>query len=188
MKMKFHLTQRKRNFHLQCKNKGDINKMSKSALRYFERTRFIFDTNFSGENDQKFHSKTRKGNIVLTEEQAQEMSAEGFNVKVTKPGQKLIAEGREDEFEPTYFVPIICNFESQYPPKVWLNRGEGMSAELLDAESVGILDKMWIESVDVCCSEYNGQNGKSLYVKSMDVTQHTSTDPIAARHSKRFDI
>ncbi len=160
---------------------------NKRALRYFEKTKFIFDTNFSGENDQRFHSKTRKGNIILTEDQAQEMSAEGFNVKVTKPGKKLIEEGREDEFEPTYYVPIICNFESQYPPKVWLC-GEGMNAEMLDAESIGILDKMWIESVDVCCSEYSGQNGKSLYVKSMEVQQHISTDPIAARHSQRFDI
>lgn len=159
------------------------------ALVIIENTRFIFDTNFSGENDQRFHSTTRKGNVIIPDEnQAQELIAAGFNVKQTKP-----REGEEEEFIPRYFVSVIANYNSEFPPKIWLDRQDGNEPVLLDGESVGILDKMWIEKVDVCCNIYEGRNGNSLYIKSMAVTQHVNMDPIAARYSsvqptRRFDI
>ena len=62
------------------------------------------NTNFSGDpaRDGQFGSDVRKGNIIIHDPLfARELAEEGFNVKQTRP-----APGDEDDFVPTYFVPI----------------------------------------------------------------------------------
>jgi hypothetical protein len=44
---------------------------------------------------------------------------------------------------------------------------------------------MWVDSVNAVLNPYEGPNGKSLYVKSMEVFQRIDDDPIASKYSRR---
>ena len=49
-------------------------------------------------------------------EQARRLIDEGFNVKLTKP-----KPGEEEGFIPRYYVAIKVNYESEWPPKIFLS-------------------------------------------------------------------
>lgn len=148
-----------------------------------EGTRFIFRTNFSGDPERdSFGSSARKANIMIPDEQqALELRDEGFNIKQTKP-----REGEEEDFVPKYFVSISLNYDSEWPPKVYLVTGKNMPV-LLDEESIGILDKIYVTNVDVVLNPYHNQRTgrNSLYVKTMYVEQDVEDDPFAAKYLSR---
>lgn len=158
--------------------------MAHKDLISIENTRFIFSTNFSGDpsRDEKYHSSTRKGNIVIpTYEQAMDLMDAGFNVKQTKP--------RENDdpttFEPTYYISAVCNMSSEWPPKIYLVSGDAEPV-LLDAESLGVIDKVYVRNVNVILNPYYNENVNrwSLYVKTMYVEQDLEDDPFAARYRR----
>ena len=148
-----------------------------------ENTRFIFRTNFSGDPDRDaFGNDARKANIIIPdEEKALELREEGFNVKETKP-----REGDEEDFCPTYFVPVNVNYDSEWPPKIYLVTGKNMPV-LLDEDSVGVLDKIYVLNVDAVLNTYvNQKTGRcSLYVKTMYVEQSIEDDPFAGKYMNR---
>ena len=148
-----------------------------------ENTRFIFRTNFSGDPDRdSFGSTARKANILIPdEEQALALRDEGFNVKQTKP-----REGEEEDYIPKYFVSISLNYDSEWPPTVYLVTGKNMPV-LLDEESIGILDKIYVLNVDVVLNPYHNArtNRNSLYVKTMYVEQSVEDDPFAGKYLNR---
>lgn len=151
--------------------------MSRTII--IEDTRFIFDTNFSGDpkRDPKFHSSERKGNIIINNpELAQELIDEGFNVRETKP-----REGEEEGHVPTYFVAIKANYDSKWPPKIYLVSGDSEPV-LLDEETVCQIDQISVENV---CVELNVYNGSTLYIRTMYVEQGVGGDPFAARYARR---
>jgi hypothetical protein len=152
----------------------------RNNLVIIEGTKFIFTTNFSGDPKRdKYGNNQRKANLVIPDiDQARQLIDEGYNVKLTKP-----KEGEEDGFIPRYFVSIRVNYESNWPPKIYLVTDEGNST-LLDAESVCVLDDMWVESVNAVLNPYEGPNGKSLYVKSMEVFQKVDDDPIRSKYAR----
>ena len=77
--------------------------MENNKLVSIENTRFIFETNFSGDpRRDKYGSDKRYANIVIPEELANELSDEGFNVKCTNP--------KDDEYEKTYFSQQLYIF------------------------------------------------------------------------------
>ena len=110
-----------------------------------ENTKFIFRTNFSGDPDRDtYGSDARRANIIIPDiRQAQMLIDEGFNVKVTKP-----REGEEDGFVPEYFVAIGVNYDSNWPPKIYLVSGNA-NPVLLDEESVSSLDMCQVQNVNV---------------------------------------
>jgi hypothetical protein len=59
---------------------------------------------------------------------------------------------------------------------------ESGATVLLDSESANIIDDMWVNHVNAVLNIYDGPNGKSLYIKSMEICQQTDNDPIADRH------
>lgn len=152
----------------------------KKPLITIEGTRFIWRTNFSGDPERdSFGSEARKASIVIPDErQALEMLDQGFNVKKTSP-----KPGEEEGFVPTYYVTINVNYDTDWPPKVWLISGDSDKI-LLDASTIDILDKCYILNVDVVLNPYqNKRTGKSsLYVRTMYVTQDVEDDPFAARY------
>lgn len=153
----------------------------RDILVIIEGTKFIYKTNFSGDPDRDTYGNTqRKGNLIIPDiEQARRLIDEGFNVKLTKP-----KPGEEEGFIPRYYVAIKVNYESEWPPKIFLMTGENdRHGVLLDAESVSNIDYMWIDNVNVVLNKYEGKNGKSLWVKSMEVFQKMDDDPISMRHS-----
>lgn len=154
----------------------------RNNLVIIEGAKFIYDTNFSGDPKRdRFGNTQRKANLVIPNiDQARQLIDEGYNVKLTKP-----REGEEEGFVPRYYVCIKANYDSPWPPKVYLVTEED-NATLLDAESVSVIDDMWVESVNAVLNPYEGPNGKSLYVKSMEVFQKVDDDPISSKYSKSY--
>lgn len=154
----------------------------KRQLITIENTRFIWRTNFSGDPERdSFGSEARKADVVIPSyEQAMELIHQGFNVKNTKP-----RPGEEEGFEPTYFVTINVNYDTNWPPKIHLVSGNS-DPVLLDADSIDILDKIYVLGVDVVLNPYRNQRtGKSsLYVRTMYVKQDVEDDPFAHRYMR----
>lgn len=149
-------------------------------LIYIENAKFIYRTNFSGDPDRDtFGSEARKANITIPDYmQARDLIDAGFNVKSTKP-----KEGEEEGFVPTYFVSINVNYDTNWPPKIYLVSGDSEPV-LLDSESVGILDKCYVLNVNAVLNPYRNQRTgrSSLYVRTMYVEQDVEDDPFAHRY------
>lgn len=153
----------------------------RTNLVIVENGKFIFDTNFAGDpKKDRFGSDERKANLVIPDiDLARELIDEGFNVRLTKP-----RVGEEEGFVPRYFVKVKLNYKSTWPPKVYLVTDEDKSV-LLDEESVACLDDIWVDRVNAVLNRYEGPNGKSLYVKSMEVYQKVDDDPISAKYRRQ---
>ena len=153
----------------------------RTKLVIVENGKFIFDTNFAGDpKKDRFGSDERKANLVIPDiDLARELIDDGFNVRLTKP-----RVGEEEGFVPRYFVKVKLNYKSTWPPKVYLVTDEDKSV-LLDEESVACLDDIWVDRVNAVLNRYEGPNGKSLYVKSMEVYQKVDDDPISAKYRRR---
>lgn len=153
-----------------------------SNIITIEDTRFIFTTNFSGDPSRdSFGNDSRKADIIIpTKEQADDLAEQGFNVKCTKP-----KPGEEEGFVPTYFITIKVNYDSEWPPKIYLVSGEA-EPRLLAEETIDILDKIYITNVNVVLNPYFSErnNRWSLYVKTMYVEQDVDDDPFAARYRR----
>ena len=153
----------------------------RTNLVIVENGKFIFDTNFAGDpKKDRFGSDERKANLVIPDiDLARELIDAGFNIRLTKP-----RVGEEEGFVPRYFVKVKLNYKSTWPPKVYLVTDEDKSV-LLDEESVACLDDIWVDRVNAVLNRYEGPNGKSLYVKSMEVYQKVDDDPISAKYRRR---
>ena len=153
----------------------------RTNLVIVENGKFIYDTNFAGDPKKDcFGSDERKANLVIPDiDLARELIDDGFNIRLTKP-----RVGEEEGFVPRYFVKVKLNYKSTWPPKVYLVTDEDKSV-LLDEESVACLDDIWVDRVNAVLNRYEGPNGKSLYVKSMEVYQKVDDDPISAKYRRR---
>ena len=147
-------------------------------------TRFIFDTNFSGDPTRdRFGSDKRRVNIVIpTVEQAMDMRAMGINVKETHPNPERTYE---DGFTPTYYVPVTVNMDSKSPPHVYRITLQGKRL-LCTPETVGQLD--FIRVKNVCCQanlveKRNAPGEFTLYADVMYVEQDADPDPYAERYA-----
>lgn len=157
--------------------------MQDRKLIFVDDTKFIYQTNFSGDPDRdRFGSDSRKGNLIIpTAEQAQELVDLGFNVRETTP-----KPDEEEGFEPTYFVSVIANYDSTWPPRIYLVSGDAAPV-LLDEKSVGIVDRCYVLNVNAVLNPYhNPKTGRSsLYIKTMYVEQDVEEDPYASRYHRR---
>lgn len=148
-------------------------------------TRFIFDTNFSGDpNRDRFGSDTRKVNVVIpTEEQAQQLIDMGVNVRMTKPNPERTYD---EPFVPTYFVPVIINLKSNWPPHVYWITTNGKRI-LCTEDTISQLDFIRVKNVCVQATlfEQKRDPGKfSLYADVMYVEQDVDADPYADRYAR----
>lgn len=109
--------------------------------------------------------------LVLTEEMAEQLRDEGWNVKEN--------QGREEGDEPLYTTEVKVNMKSNYPPKVKLYtefKGK-KTATSLNEHSIGMLDTVAIGKVDLVVHPY--EHGRDVsggstikgYLKAIYVTQ-----------------
>ena len=129
-----------------------------------EGARIIF-RNFSGKGDQYNREGDRNFNVIIDDaEMAERLAAEGWNIKIRPP--------REDGDDTLYRLPVKVNFNSDFPPKIWLVTKKANT--LMDEETVGDLDFAEIRNVDLIISPYfwevNGKKGVKAYLKTMYVT------------------
>ena len=154
--------------------------MAEKKLICIENTRFIFKTNFSGDpNRDRFGSSARKGNILIPNiDQARELMAEGFNVKQTRP-----RPGEEENFRPEYYVSVTANYNTNWPPRIYLVSGNA-EPRLLDESTLNLIDMCRVKNVNVVLNPYHNQRLRtsSLYVRTMYVEQDLESDPFASRY------
>lgn len=129
-----------------------------------EGARLIF-RNFTGKGDQFNREGDRNFNVVIEDELvAQKLSEDGWNIKIRPP--------REEGDEALYRLPVKVNYNSDFPPKIWLVTRSANN--LLDEETVGNLDYAEIKNVDLIITPYfwevNGKSGVKAYLKTMYVT------------------
>ena len=137
--------------------------------------RIVF-RNFRGEGGPYNREGDRNFALVIpTEEMADELVAEGWNVKKKDP--------REEGDDPFIFLPVKIKFNDR-GPHVYLKTGD--VSNKLDEESVGCLDDIDIRSVSMDIRPYdwevNGKAGRTAYLQSMEVVQEI--DRFAARYAE----
>lgn len=137
--------------------------------------RIIF-RNFRGEGSPYNREGDRNFALIIpTEEMADELVAEGWNVKKKDP--------REEGDDPFIFLPVKVKFNDR-GPNVYLITGN--ASNKLDEESVGCIDDIDIRSVNLDIRPYdwevNGKTGRTAYLQSMEVIQEI--DRFAARYAE----
>lgn len=140
--------------------------------------RIIFK-NFEGRGD-KFNREGDRNFSLLIEDPdtADAMIREGWNVK--------IKDGRDEDDGPFMRLPVKVKF-TDYGPTVYLKTGDNINK--LDEESIGMLDQIDIESVDMDLRPYdwevNGRTGRTAYLENLHVVQRI--DRFAARYARIGD-
>ena len=140
----------------------------------------IIFKNFEGRGDKFNREGDRNFSLLIQDpDTAEALRREGWNVK--------IKEGRDEEDGPFMRLPVKVKF-TDYGPRVYLKSSKPEPIEL-DEESIGMLDQIDIESVDMDIRpfdwEVNGRTGRTAYLQSMHVTQRI--DRFAARYANVGD-
>ena len=131
--------------------------------------------NFSG-TARTYNAKgLRNFHVIIDPDQAKMLEADGWNVKWPKP--------RDDGEERNPTLKVAVRFDN-YPPLIVQLTQRGRTE--LDEDSVGLLDRAEIESVDlkITGSYYtmdDGRSGFKAYLSQMFVT--LSEDDLMAKYS-----
>lgn len=127
-----------------------------------ENCRIIF-RNFSGEEGRFNNKGDRNFNVLLDDETAEAMLADGWKIKYLQP--------REEGDQPQARLEVAVKF-GKVPPRIILITSRGKTP--LDESMVNILDWAEIETVDMIVRPYewevNGKTGVKAYLKSIYVT------------------
>lgn len=120
--------------------------------------------NFKGEERQFNPVGQRNFSILLGEEQAKDLEANGWNVKPLRR--------QEEDDEQLYHLKTKVAF-GNYPPRCWLITSGGRT--MLGEGLIGILDEIQSVKVDLVISAYNwklksGASGRSAYLQSLFYT------------------
>lgn len=119
--------------------------------------------NFTGKESQFNRAGSRNFCIFLESELAATLNEDGWNVKFLEP--------RDPDEDPQAYLPVEVKY-LRFPPKITLITGGGM--QILDEETVNILDWAEIKEVDLIVRPYNwelnGKTGVKAYLKTMYVT------------------
>lgn len=127
-----------------------------------ENAHIIF-RNFAGK-ESKFNPKGKRNFCLLLDyDDAEEMKAQGWNVKTLAP--------RDPDDAPQPYIQVAVAFEN-YPPNVWLISGNKKTK--LDEDTVSVLDYAEIENVDLIINpshwEVSGKSGIKAYLKTAYIT------------------
>ena len=128
-------------------------------------TRFIFTTNFSGE------------------ELAQHLLDIGVKVKQTKPNPERTYD---EPFVPTLYVPVNIKMDSKWPPHIYWVTTAGKRL-LCNEDTISQLDFIRVKNVCLQANLVEKRNfpGEySLYADVMYVEQDADADPYAGRYAQ----
>lgn len=119
--------------------------------------------NFAGK-EGKFNPPGRRNFCLFLEpELGAKLTRDGWNVKQLAP--------REPEDLPQDYIQVDVSYKN-IPPKIYLINSGGK--QLLNEDTIDILDWAEIENVDIVVRPYNwevnGKTGVKAYVKTMYVT------------------
>ena len=132
--------------------------------------------NFRGEGD-KFNREGDRNFVLIipTEEIADALTKEGWNVKIRDP--------REEGDTPFMYLPVKVKFNDR-GPQVYLVTGNRINR--LDEGTVAMLDDIDIINVNLDIRPYdwdvNGKTGRTAYLQAIEVFQEI--DRFAARYAE----
>ena len=135
--------------------------------------------NFRGEGD-KFNREGDRNFVLIipTEEIADALTKEGWNVKIRDP--------REEGDLPFMYLPVKVKFNDR-GPQVYLITGGRRNR--LDEDTVAMLDDIDIINVNLDIRPYdwevNGKTGRTAYLQAIEVFQEI--DRFAARYAEEDD-
>ena len=142
-----------------------------------EGVRIIF-RNFSGKEGQYNREGDRNFGVILPEDIAEAMLADGWNIKYLKP-----REEDEEETE-TPWLAVSVNYDKGRPPAIFQITSRGRTA--LDEKTVENLDWADITNVDLIVRPYfwevSGRSGIKAYLQSMYVT--IEEDPLQRKYAE----
>jgi hypothetical protein len=127
-----------------------------------ENARIIF-RNFAGQ-EQKFNKAgDRHFSVILPEDIALQMRADGWNVKFLEP--------REEGEDVTWYITVAVSYKVR-PPRIVLLTSRGR--QNLDEAGLDVLDWASIKTADMILNpfdwEVNGKTGIKAYLQSLFVT------------------
>lgn len=131
--------------------------------------------NFEGRADKYNREGERNFALIIeTEEMANALIEEGWNVKIKPP--------REDGDDPFMYLPVKVKFNDK-GPNVYLRTGRAKNK--LNEDSVGTLDRIDIAEVNIDIRPYDwevqGKTGRTAYLQSIEVIQ--DCDRFAERYA-----
>ena len=140
--------------------------------------------NFSGKPSQYNRQGERNFVVLLDEQQAEDLSAEGWNVKIRPP--------REEGDAPKIFLPVAVNFNGYKPPRIVVMTGRGRTT--MDEADVGVLDWAYIEHADLIINPYHWEimekdgmkSGIKAYLDSAYIT--IQENPFEEKYSDLPDL
>jgi hypothetical protein len=137
--------------------------MSNGRMQFVVEGAQIIWRNFAGQMREFNPEGNRNFNLVLTPELADQLAADGWNVRTLAAREEGDPEG--------YVIKVTVSFKN-FPPRVVLLTEKTRTQ--LDEGSVAVLDYADIENIDLICQSYNwsagGKTGISAYLKTMFVT------------------
>lgn len=143
------------------------------GILQIDEARIIF-RNFAGVGSKFNREGDRNFAVIIpSEDIANRMREEGWNVKIKAP--------REEGDAPFMYLPVKVKFNER-GPQIYLKTGSTVNK--LNENTISCLDKLDILSVDMDIRPYDwemsdGKTGRSAYLQSMQVIQEI--DRFAAR-------
>lgn len=121
--------------------------------------------NFSGVGSKFNREGDRNFSVVIpTQEIADELMEKGWNVKIKPP--------RSEDEDPFMTLNVKIKFNAR-GPKAYLVSGNNKT--VLDEDSIGILDDIDIQTVNLDIRPYdwevNGRGGRTAYLQAIEVVQ-----------------
>lgn len=135
--------------------------------------------NFEGRESQYNRAGDRNFAVVLDDEIAERMHADGWNVKELA--------SRDEGDDPRPYISVAVGYKYK-PPTIVMITSSGRKH--LTEETVGVLDFVDIAKADLIFREYawgpiNGKSGVKAYLQSLYVT--VQEDELAIRYAETND-
>ena len=135
------------------------------GILQIEDARIIY-RNFAGIGSKYNRDGDRNFAVIIPNQDiADELIADGWAVKIKPP--------RDDDDSPFMYLPVKVKFNNR-GPAAYIKSGN--SVQRLNEDTIGMLDEIDIQSVDMDLRAYdwevNGKTGRSAYLQAINVIQN----------------
>ena len=135
------------------------------GILQIEDARIIY-RNFAGIGSKYNREGDRNFAVIIpNQEIADELIADGWAVKIKPP--------RDEDESPFMYLPVKVKFNNR-GPAAYVKSGN--SVQRLNKDTIGMLDEIDIQSVDMDLRAYdwevNGKTGRSAYLQAINVIQN----------------
>lgn len=154
-----------------------------------EGVRLVF-RNFSGKESQYNAAGQRNFGVILPEDVAEAMAADGWNVKTLKAREEDKEELPEGDTGETPWLPVKLGYGKGRPPVVVVVTDRGQTRldentiDMLDWVDIRVDEQTGLSMVDLMVRPYHyevrGSEGIAAYAQSLYVT--IDEDPLAAKY------